>query len=230
MFKKTLAVVAALFASTQACINSEFEDVLAGKTHMTHEIFMKLWERFEKHEGLLSPNAAHDKSKRMTQFAETIQVVIEHNKNPEKTYTKGLSKFSDMSETEFIQYFKMDKTRMGARAEQHCNAQATGPLMKWDDVKIPDSWDWREHKGVSPVKNQGSCGSCWTFSTVGALEAHELLKYKSFTPMSEQQLVDCGSATGNHGCEGGLPSWAFLYIEGASGISTETAYPYYAKD
>lgn len=102
--------------------------------------------------------------------------------------------------------------------------------MKWSDVSIPDSWDWRDHNGVTPVKNQGSCGSCWTFSTVGSLEAHELLKYKSFTPMSEQQLVDCASTTGNHGCEGGLPSWAFLYVEGATGISTETAYPYFAKD
>lgn len=122
MFKKSLAVVTALICGSGGCITSEFEDVLAGKTHMTHETFMKMWEFFEKNEGLQSPNVGLEKSKRMTQFAETIQVVIEHNKNPNKTYTKGLSKYSDLTEQEFKDYFKMDKTRLGARAEQHCNA------------------------------------------------------------------------------------------------------------
>ena len=94
----------------------------------------------------------------------------------------------------------------------------------------PSSWDWREHGGVSPVKNQGSCGSCWTFSTVGALEAHSLVKYGKFTPLSEQQLVDCAQAFDNHGCEGGLPSHAFEYVMHAGGISTETDYVYTATD
>jgi len=98
-------------------------------------------------------------------------------------------------------------------------------------TSIPASWDWREHDGVSPVKNQGHCGSCWTFSTVGALEAHELLKYGSFVPLAEQQLVDCAGDFDNHGCEGGLPSHAFEYITVQShGISTEDAYPYKGTD
>jgi len=81
------------------------------------------------------------------------------------------------------------------------------------------------------VKNQGSCGSCWTFSTVGALEAHTMIKYGfKFIPLSEQQLVDCAGDFDNHGCSGGLPSHAFEYISHAGGITSEDAYPYFAKD
>lgn len=57
-----------------------------------------------------------------------------------------------------------------------------------------------------------------------------MIKYGDFTPLAEQQLVDCAGAYDNHGCEGGLPSHAFEYIKHAGGISTETAYPYFALD
>jgi len=95
----------------------------------------------------------------------------------------------------------------------------------------PENYDWREHGGVSPVKNQAKCGSCWTFSTVGCLEAHALIKYGTYEGgYSEQQLVDCAQAFDNHGCEGGLPSHAFEYIKYTGGISTEDKYPYFAQD
>jgi cathepsin H len=65
---------------------------------------------------------------------------------------------------------------------------------------------------------------------VGVLEAHTLIKYGMFVPLAEQQLVDCAGAFDNYGCSGGLPSHAFEYISEAGGISTETAYPYFAKN
>lgn len=72
---------------------------------------------------------------------------------------------------------------------------------------------------VSPVKNQGACGSCWSFSTVGAMESHWniLGKGKNLT-FSEQQLVDCAGDFDNHGCNGGLPSHAFEYIRYTGGL------------
>lgn len=145
----------------------------------------------------------------MKAFAASIERVVEHNSQANKSYTKGINKYSDMTDEELRNYFKLDKT--GVREEQHCSA-TKGPLMDPTQVSYPASWDWREHDGVSPVKNQGGCGSCWTFSTVGALEAHELIKYGSYTLLSEQQLVDCAGNFDNHGCEGGLPSHAFEYI------------------
>lgn len=83
---------------------------------------------------------------------------------------------------------------------------------------------------VSPVKNQAKCGSCWTFSTVGAMESHYMKKYGSFRNLSEQQLVDCAGDFDNYGCNGGLPSHAFEYLLYSGGLTTEDKYPYVAVD
>jgi len=103
-------------------------------------------------------------------------------------------------------------------------------LFKGVEQPMPTSWDWRKDNKVSPVKDQGQCGSCWTFSTTGNVEAGEAIHLNEYHTLSEQQLVDCAGAFNNHGCNGGLPSQAFEYIAAAPGIMTEADYPYTAKD
>jgi cathepsin H len=157
-------------------------------------------------------------------FAESIDRIIEHN-SKESSFKMGINAFSDMTDAEFSAHFNLEKIQEA----QHCSATQRQSVEAVGD--IPSEWNWREHAGVSPVKNQGSCGSCWTFSTVGALEAHTMIKYDGNTDFySEQQLVDCPKDFDTHGCNGGLPSHAFEYIRYAGGISTEEAYPYYAWD
>ncbi|KAJ7567806.1 hypothetical protein O6H91_01G008200 [Diphasiastrum complanatum] len=90
--------------------------------------------------------------------------------------------------------------------------------------------DWRKVDIVSPVKDQGNCGSCWTFSTTGALEAAHAQATGKMVILSEQQLVNCAQAFNNYGCNGGLPSQAFEYIRYNGGLDTEKSYPYIAKD
>ena len=90
-----------------------------------------------------------------------------------------------------------------------------------------DSLDWRDLNKVSSVKNQGSCGSCWAFSSVGSVESAWAIKYNTLYNLSEQELIDCSSK--NHGCEGGSMDLAFEYIMN-NGLCTNISYPYVSTD
>merc|ERR1712146_130734 len=99
--------------------------------------------------------------------------------------------------------------------------QATG-------AEVPDEIDWSDKGAVSPVKNQGSCGSCWAFSTVGSLEGRAAIATGNLQQFSEQQLVDCDH-NGDQGCSGGLMDNAFQYLMGSKGVCTEDSYGYKGK-
>merc|ERR1719421_1001035 len=96
-------------------------------------------------------------------------------------------------------------------------------------VELPaataDSVDWEAKGAVTPVKNQGQCGSCWAFSTTGSVEGAFQIAGNPLTSFSEQDLVSCASSSGNQGCNGGLMDDAFKWIE-SNGIASEASYPY----
>ena len=152
------------------------------------------------------------------------ELVSAHNSNPDRSYdltTDG--PFGKTSWSEFKSTILMEP--------QDCSA-TIGRKSSVSTDPLPDKFDWRDRGVVSEVKNQGHCGSCWTFSTTGALEAHTAIYHGIWRAprLSEQQLISCAGSFDNHGCSGGLPSHAFEYIHHAGGLSREFAYPYEALD
>ena len=95
------------------------------------------------------------------------------------------------------------------------------------DELYKDSVDWRDKYKVSSVKNQGQCGGCWAFSSVGAVESAWAIRHNTLYNLSEQELIDCSSE--NHGCEGGSMDLAFQYIIN-NGLCSNSSYPYTAVD
>jgi len=101
--------------------------------------------------------------------------------------------------------------------------------VKLSNVGVPTAVDWVKEGKISPVKNQGHCGSCWAFSTTGALEGrYAIHQHMPPVELSEQELVDC--STQNNGCNGGLMDYGFAYAENNNGLCLEMDYQYAARE
>ncbi|CAF1617162.1 unnamed protein product [Rotaria magnacalcarata] len=96
-------------------------------------------------------------------------------------------------------------------------------------LQCRDFIDWRKVGYVTPVQDQGACGSSWAFADIGTLEGQHVAQTKELVTLSVQNLVDCSDDFGNFGCKGGVTDFAFQYIEANEGIDTKTSYPYEAR-
>lgn len=152
--------------------------------------------------------------------------IINHNIR-NSTSVMGHNKFSGLNSQEFSKFMGFSKTFV--KTHENSSFAETSPVTKY-----PESLDWRVNGAVTDVKDQGSCGSCWSFSTTGALEGAYQIKTGVLKSFSEQQLVSCDNhengGHGDKGCNGGLMDNAFSWIGQNNGLCTESDYPYTSGD
>ena len=153
---------------------------------------------------------------RLEIFAKKLAAINEWNADKTNTHTLGVNQFMDRTPEEM-------KKRLG-KVESDKFQQN---VILFDETDLADSVDWREKNAVTPVKDQGQCGSCWAFATTGSMESANFIETGKLVSLSEQNLVDCSWKQLNLGCNGGLAQRAFKYAENNK-LETEADYPYTA--
>jgi len=158
---------------------------------------------------------------RLNVFKDNLEYINKHNEEAAQgkyTFTLGVNKFADITHTEWQKSLNVRKT-----------VKDTHPApLAMRDATRPDSVDWREEGYVTPVKDQGQCGSCWSFGATGSMEGAIMKKTGELVSLSEQNLVDCDHKSS--ACNGGLEIYAFDYVISNGGINTEADYPYESGD
>jgi len=199
---------------------------LPGSDSMSlHELAHDEWEAFKVLHGKTYGNHVEEQFRKKIYLNNRKKIAV-HNKLADQPFQLSINKFGDILPHEFVNIhngLKVPKNRTLLR-------MGVGSFLPPANVQVPDAVDWREKGYVTPVKNQGQCGSCWAFSSTGALEGQVFRKTGKLVQLSEQNLVDCSREFENNGCEGGLPDNAFNYIRSNGGIDTENAYPYEGQD
>lgn len=164
-----------------------------------------------------------ERSYRMGIWARNFEEVVKHNARfveGLETYEMGMNHFGDLFTEEFSAVYLMKDVDFNAEIN-NCKQ------LTQSEGDIPAEVDWTTKGAVTPVKNQGQCGSCWAFSATGSMEGGYFIKNGKLLSFSEQQLVDCSKSYGNMGCNGGIMEFAFSFVED-HGITTEDKYPYKA--
>jgi len=224
--------------------------VMAAQAITPTELLVEEWETWKQTHGkvyghqLFGSNNNHvqqpvgsygqEENFRMKIWMENKAKIERHNRRAVqglKSYHLAMNQFGDLLHHEFVSIVngyipKKDFNYTGTNTP----SRGASFLIPAHVESLPENVDWRDHGAVTPVKNQGQCGSCWSFSTTGALEAMHHRATGNLVSLSEQNLIDCSGKYGNQGCNGGLMDAAFQYIKDNGGIDTEKSYPYEGED
>ncbi|XP_057745976.1 zingipain-2-like [Arachis stenosperma] len=182
------------------------------------------WSMYQRHEqwmleyGIVYKNG-EEKEKRFLIFKDNVELIESFNAAGNKPYKLGVNHLADLTNEEF---------KASRNGYMTSNNSPPTPFKYENVTDVPNAIDWRQNGAVTPVKNQGSCGCCWAFSTVAANEGIHQITTGNLVSLSEQELVDCDNV--DQGCEGGLMENGFEFIIKNGGITTESNYPYKGVD
>ena len=216
-----LFLLFALFANVfgQGQLRGSIDDYIGAEDESFHwKEFNVFQERFSKRYSNIE-----ELETRFAIFRKNFIGILLHNADYTQNFTMGVNQFTDLTPEEFrAQDVGGLKAEVGSYGCKTFSSSASG---------APSSIDWRNKGAVTSVKDQGQCGSCWSFSATGAIEGAWAISKGQLVDLSEQELVDCatGVSYGSHGCNGGQMEGAFKFVI-EHGQCSLASYPYTAKD
>jgi C1A family cysteine protease len=215
----SLAVVGVVASAAVFAINSISQPTTALYTAFTaqDQKFMEYVSEYGKSYG-----TKEEFEFRSSQFKNNFGEIMQHNSMNGNTYQLGLNEFADYTPEEFKKLLGYKASARRLRQEVETEEVEEAPING-------QYVDWRDLGAVNAVKNQGSCGSCWAFSTIGALEGAHKIQNSPLLNLSEQHLVDCSKENENAGCNGGLMDDAFEHLK-TYASPLQTNYPYTGRD
>jgi len=197
---KYILLIAALFGLAVAFSDSEYETTFSQWASAHGKVY-----------------AADEFQDRFTIFKSNMDYVRDWNAAGSSTVL-GLTSLADLTNEEYQSIY------LGTRFDGTQRLKNAGIFIPTEP--LADTVNWATKGAVTAIKNQGQCGSCWSFSTTGSTEGAHFLANGNLVALSEQNLMDCSHSYGNNGCNGGLMDDAFKYIIANKGIDTESSYPY----
>ncbi|KAM2273208.1 hypothetical protein TB1_042161 [Malus domestica] len=206
--------------------NNHLGDNKSSGSWRTDNVVMSIYEGWLAEHGK-AYNALGEKERSFQIFKDNLRYIDEKN-SKNLSYKLGLNRFVDLLNEEYRNTYLGAKTRAQMKRVSNRNIKSDRYAPHVGDSLL-DSVDWRKEGAVSPVKDQGSCGSCWTFSTISAVEGINKLVTDDLISLYEQELVNY-DRTYNEGCNGGLTDYGFKFIINNDGIDSEEDYPYKGYD
>lgn len=168
-------------------------------------------------------NSFEEFDRRFKIYSKNSEFIEQHNLR-NNDFKLDENQFTDLTHEEYRSHFNWNSKLGQYRCPINHQLEKT-------DIQndTPNEIDWRQKGAVTPVKNQGQCGSCWAFSSTGAIEGSNAIVNGNLVSLSEQQLVDCSKDDGNNGCNGGIMDDAFEFAM-KTGMCSEQNYSYQGED
>lgn len=197
------------------------------ETPITSEVQQKFHTFIGEHKKTYSNPSEY--ARRLATFESNLAMIDAHNSRSDVTYRLGITQFADMDQDEVQRI--MNPGRFRRMRGETPKTTVAARIHERGAAALPTYVNWVEKGAVNPPKDQGACGSCWTFGTAGSLEGAWAIKTGQLLRLSEQQILDCAwYDNGNSGCDGGFAGEAFTWIAANKGLALEADYPYLMVD